>query len=49
MKYQCLQSKKLKIMRLRRNELKRRKVKTVDAFTRAEGIHYKLGSFHQKK
>ena len=41
--------KKVKSMRFRRNELKPRQVKTVDLFTRAEGIHYKFGSFHQKK
>ena len=41
--------KKVKSMRFRRNELKPRQVKTVDVFTRAEGIHYKFGSYHQKK
>ena len=40
---------KVKSMRFRRNELKPRQVKTVDVFTRAEGIHYKFGSYHQKK
>ena len=40
---------KEKSIRFRRNELKRRKVENVDAFTRAEGaILYKFGSFHQK-
>ena len=33
----------------RRNDLKWRKVKNVDTFTHAEGIHYKSGSFHTKK
>ena len=41
--------KKVKSMRFRRNELKPRQVKTFDVFTRAEGIHYKFGSYHQKK
>ena len=60
MKYQCVKlnsrklgifkkKKKVKSMRFRRNELKPRQVKTVDVFTRAEGIHYKFGSYHQKK
>ena len=35
--------------KVRRKELKRRKVKIVDAFTQAEGVHCKSGSFHQGK
>ena len=48
-KLEIFKEKKEKSIRFRRNELKRRKIKTADAFTPAEGIHYKSGSFHQQK
>ena len=48
MKARYLQRKREK-SKVRRNVPKQRESKTVDAFTCAEGIHYKSGGFNQRK